>query len=130
MESILDEVDFDKYNVYNIEVSVQENDVFPDGKENEVDQYGQSMDVISDLRRTVKYSYPFESKKIIKSILPKDEKEDSNGNVCRDINLEYYLLVDKEEMEEFSTEVLHDTLEEEWHAASTGCQIRINPYEA
>ncbi|MBC8237276.1 MAG: hypothetical protein H8E76_03510 [Helicobacteraceae bacterium] len=129
MESILDKVDFDKYSVYNIQVNVHESDVFPGGKENEVDEYGQSMDVVSDLRRTVKYSHPFDNKKIIKSILPEDEKEDSNGDLCRDINLEYYLLVDKEEMEDFSIEVLHDTLEEEWHSGSSGCDIIISPYE-
>lgn len=129
MENILDKVDFDTHSVFTIQVNMQENDIFPDGKENEVDEYGQSMDVVSDLRRTVKYSFPFESKKVIKSIFPQDEKEDSNGNLCRDINLEYYLLVDKEEMEDFSIEELHDTLEEEWHSGSSACEIMITPYE-
>ena len=129
METILDKVDFDKYSVYNIQINIQENDIFTDGKENEVDEYGQSLDVVSDLRRTVKYSHPCDNKKVIKSIMPQDQKEDSNGDVCRDIDLEYYLLVNKEEMEEFCTEELHDILEEEWHSGSTGCEIRINPYE-
>ena len=101
MENILGEVDFDTHSVYAIQVNMQENDIFLDGKEKELDEHGQSMDVVSDLRRTLKYSYPFENKKIIKSIIPQDQKEDSNGNLCRDINLEYYLLVDKEEMEDY-----------------------------
>jgi len=130
MENILGKVDFDTHSVYAIQVNMQENDIFLDGKEKELDEHGQSMDVVSDLRRTLKYSYPFENKKIIKSIIPQDQKEDSNGNLCRDINLEYYLLVDKEDMEDFSIEELKDTLEEEWYAGSSVCDITITPYEA
>ena len=130
MENILDKVDFDTHSVFTIQVNMQENDIFLDGKENEVDEYGHSMDAVSVLRRTVKYSFPFDNKKIIKSIIPQDEKENSHGNLCRDINLEYYLLVDKEEMENFSIEELKDTLEEAWYTGSSVCDIMITPYEA
>ena len=130
MENILDKVDFDTHSVFTIQVNMQENDIFLDGKENEVDEYGHSMDAVSVLRRTVKYSFPFDNKKIIKSIIPQDEKENSHGNLSRDINLEYYLLVDKEEMENFSIEELKDTLEEAWYTGSSVCDIMITPYEA
>ena len=129
MENILDKVDFDTFDVYSISISIYENDGYNDGKENEVDEYGQAMDAVSDLRRTIKASYPCENKKIIKSISPLEQKEDEEGTLCRDINMEYYLLVNKEEMEDFCTEELHDILEEEWYAGSAGCDITINDYK-
>ncbi|MDQ7045761.1 MAG: hypothetical protein Q9M32_07610 [Sulfurimonas sp.] len=130
MEKLLDKVDFEKYKVYSIAIDVISSEVFADGKENEVDEHGQSLDAVSDIRRSVKYSFPHENRKIIKTIVAQDEKEAHDGTLCRDINLEYYLLLDKEEAEELDLTQLRDTLEEEWHAGSDGCDIKINPYQA
>ena len=129
MESILGEVDFEKYDVYNIQINVRESDTFDNTKEGQVDEHGQALDIVSDLRRSIKYSYPFENKKIIKSIIAHDEKENEDGVGCHDIELEYYLLIDKEEMEDFSTEELHDILDEEWNGGNAGCEIVITLYE-
>lgn len=130
MESILSKVDFETHGVYSVTLSVSESDMFENAKEGEVDEYGQSLDIVSELRRAIKYSFPFENKKIIKSIVAEDEKENEDGVLCRDIELEYYLLVDKEDMEEFSIEELHDVLEEEWNGGNAACKIAIDLYES
>jgi len=130
MENILDKVNFDTHIVYDIKLTVEESYLFNNLEEGAAseDENGQSLDPVSDVRRTIKYSYPFENKKIIKSINVEDEKDDVHGNTCRDVSVHYYLLVDKEEEEEFCTEILHDELEEEWRDGSE-CKVQITPYE-
>lgn len=129
MKEILEKVDFEAYTAYKININIVDSHLFPDIKEGDplVDQDGQSRDPISDVRRSIKYSSPFENKKIIESMEIEDEREDMHGNFCRNIDVNFYLLIDKED-EEFSTEVLHDELEEEWRDGSE-CKITITPYE-
>ncbi len=126
MKNILDAVDFDIHLVYEIKLNIYDSYMFKDIKEGAAleDEHGQSLDAISDVRRTIKYSFPFDNKKIIKSINIEDETEDEYNDLCRNIKLHYYLLIDKEEQEEFCTEELHDELEEEWRDGSE-CEIEI-----
>ncbi len=128
MKEILKKVDFEAYNVHEINIKVYDSHLFQDVKEGEAteDEDGQSKDAISDVRRTIKYSVPFENKKIIELMNIEDEREDAHGNFCRNVEVQYYLLIAKEE--EFSLEKLHDELEEEWR---DGCEskITITPYE-
>jgi hypothetical protein len=129
MENILADVDFQTYDLLNIKVNVKESDMFNDDEKDEVDEYGQSLDVVSVLRRAIKYSHPFDNKKIIKTITPHELKENEDGEECRDIEFEYFLLVEKGEMEEFSIEELRDTLVDEWNGGNSLCTIEIEPYE-
>ena len=131
MQSALDKVDFDKYTLYTIQINVEGTFNFGDLKEGEKteDEDGQSLDVVSDVRRSIKYSFPFEDKKVISSIKVEDEAEDENGDLCRDLQLEYYLLVETEDLDSFSMEELHDELDEEWTNNGASCKININPYE-
>ena len=128
MDSILEKVDFEKYDVLNIILRVEESDMFDDSQKDEVDEYGQSLDMISNLRRAIKHSHPFDNKKLIKTINPHEAKENEEGEECRDIDLEYYLLVEKEEMESFDLEELHDVLQDEWNGGNANCEIIITRY--
>ena len=128
MEQILDKVDFDKYTVYDIQINVIDSYNFETSKESE-NELGQSNDVISRVRRTIKYSFPFDEKKIINEINVEDEKEDENEELCRNLAFRYYLLVETENIDEFDTEELHDELEEEWRSGSSECNITISLYE-
>lgn len=130
MESILSKVDFETQSVFNINIKIYENTVYDNTKEGEVDEHGQALDIISDLRRSIKCSSPLDNKKIIKSIVPHEDKEDENGDVCRDIEMEYYLLINNEDIDEFSEEGLKDELEEEWFTGSSSCNVEINLYTA
>ena len=129
MEKIFEDVDFEKYDILNINLNVKESDMFNDDQKGEVDEYGQSLDVVSVLRRAIKHSYPFEKKKIIKTILPHELKENEDGLECRDIDLEYFLLVEKDEIEQFSLEELKDTLQDEWNGGNSLCTINVNYYQ-
>lgn len=95
MDAVLEKVDLDSFDVLNIKLSVKESDMFDDSQNGEFDEYGQSLDMVSNLRRAIKHSHPFDNKKIIKMIKPHDEQINEEGNACRDIDLEYYLLVKK-----------------------------------
>ena len=130
MESILEKVDLDTYEVYNIKINIEENDTFTDEDDGEFDEHGQCLGATASIRRKIKSSDPLESKKIIKSIDPKEEKEDEHGEACRDIELEYYILVDKEEADEFSMDELSDVLEEEWQNGSASCSVSVSVYES
>jgi len=130
MESILEKVDFETYDVLNVKLSVLESDMFDDSQNGEVDEYGQSLDMVSNLRRAIKHSHPFDNKKVIKTIYPHDPVTNEEGEECRDIDLEYYLLVEKEEMEEFCLDELHDILQDEWNGGNSNCTITIEPYSA
>lgn len=130
MENILSKVDFETKSVFSVKIKIDENTVYDNKQEGEVDEYGQSLDIISDLRRSIKCSAPFDNKKIIKLITPHEDKEDENGDICRDIDLEYYLVVDKEELDEFSVEETTDDLEEEWFTGSSSCKVEITLYTA
>ncbi len=126
MKNILDAVDFDTHFIYEIRLNIYDSYMFKDVKEGGAleDEHGQSLDAVSDVRRTIKYSFPSENKKIINAINVEDQREDEHGDLCRNIELHYYLLVDKEEDEEFCIEELHDELEEEWRDGSE-CEIKI-----
>ena len=131
MQDILDKVDLDLYTIYNIKINVLDTYDFVDIKEGAKteDENGESLDPVSDVRRTIKYSFPFENKKIISSITVKEEKEDSYGELCRNVECEYYLQVETQNIDDFSLEELHDEIEEVWRNGSSGCEITISPYK-
>jgi len=128
MNTTLDKVDFDKYTVYDIQIKIAASYMFEGLTEDDTttDEHGQAQDIFSDVRRTIKYSSPFDNKKIISTINIDKEKEDEHGTLCRDFLLKYHLLVETEEVEDFSVEELHDNLEEEWRDGSSDCEITIN----
>lgn len=126
MDKILEKVDFENNTVYEIKVSVEDSSAFENSTEDDTqDIDGQAMDPVSRVRRTIKYSYPLENKKIIKSIDVSEETEDKDLTLCRNISVHYYLLVDSQEVDEFSRDELHDELEEEWRDGSADCEIEI-----
>ena len=130
MKEILNKIDFSEYSVYEININIKDSTILDNADDNKVDENGQSMDSVSLARRTVKYSFPFDNKKIINTIEIGDEvEEEGTGDLCRSIALHYYIVVEKQEVEEFDTEELHDVLEEEWRDGSSGCDIKITLLE-
>lgn len=128
MEKLLEDVCFDTYSIYSVGIKLIECPTFENS--NEETEYGESLDSVSQIRRSIKQSEPFYNKKIIEFINVEDDKEDEDGIVCRDIQAHYYLLVNNEEAEEFCVQTMHDDLEEEWRNASPQCEVNIKPYEA
>ena len=131
MDKMLEQVDFEKYTAYDIQIKVNDTYMYPNPKEGaaQEDENGQAVDAVSNVRRTIKYSIPFEGKKIIKNINVEEERVDADENeeLCRNISFNYYLLIDNADIDEFSTEVLHDDLEEEWRDGTAVCDIEIKP---
>lgn len=130
MEDILKKVDTQKHVIYTIHIKLDKSPMCAGFKEGEASQNeeGEDLDSVSQVRRTIKYSTPFDNKKIIKSIAVSDDIIDEDGSISRNIELEYYLLVDIDEDEDFSLVEFHDVLEEEWREESSKCEININPY--
>lgn len=130
MKNALDTIDLDIFTPYTIKIKVIDTYDFPELKEGAKteDEDGQSLDPTSDVRRTIKYSFPCENKKIISTIKLYDEIEDEHAELCRNIELEYHLLFQTQSMDDFSLEELHDEIEEVWRNGSAGCEITISPY--
>lgn len=131
MNSALEKVDFDKFTLYKIQIDMKDSFGFGDIKEGQAaeDENGESLDPLPYVRRSIKYSYPFDNKKIINNINIEDEKEDEDGDLCRDINMDYYLLVETENIDDFPLQELHDVIEEEWRNSSPACEVTISLYE-
>ena len=132
MEDILKKVDLEIHDIYEITINIGETSQFEDVEEGQPthNSDGESLDSVSQVRRGIKHSAPFENKKIIKNISVSEDIEDSEGYLCKNIQIHYFLLIDKEEeCEEFSTVELHDILEEEWRDGSSGCDIKITLLE-
>ena len=129
MKNVLDKVDLEKYTLFNIKLNIVDTYDFPDLKEGAKteDEHGQSLDITSDVRRTIKYSFPCENKKIISAIKIGEEREDEYGDLCRNLELDYSLLVETENIDDFSLEELHDEIEEVWRNGSDRCEINISP---
>jgi hypothetical protein len=128
MHDILKEIDLEEFTPLHITIDAKDVYSFEDLKEGDPteDEYGQSLDAVSEVRRAIKNSYPFEIKKKVTTIDIGEESEDENGYLHRDMNLEYYLLIPSEEFEEIDLDEIHDVLAEEWNGGSSNCQIEIN----